>query len=90
MTIIERKKIFQNPLGSLNRIIPAATAPAAPIPVHIAYESPNGNARMARFRSKKLETIETTITADGTSFVKPSEYFNATTQTTSSIPAANK
>ena len=67
ITIIERKNICQKPLGSLNRNIPATTAPAAPIPVQIAYESPNGNVRIAEFSKIKLDTIDTTNIALGTS-----------------------
>ena len=36
ITIIDKNSMCQNPLGSLNKNIPAMTAPAAPIPVQIA------------------------------------------------------
>lgn len=60
------------------------------MPVQIAYESPIGNARIATLSSRKLDTIDTTITAEGTSFVNPSEYFSAITQIISSTPAAKR
>ena len=90
ITIIDRNSMCQNPLGSLNRNIPATTAPAAPIPVQIAYDKPNGSVRIAKFNKIKLDTIETTNIALGISLLKLSAYLRAITHTTSSIPAVKR
>ena len=90
-TIISvRKNICNMSEGSLKIIMPAITPPAAPMPVQTAYDTPRGRVRMAKFRSRKLVTIATTITADGTNFVNPSDIFRETAHTISSNPAIIK
>jgi len=45
---VKRKNIRQKSVGSLKKIIPTITVPAAPIPVHTAYAVPIGNVFVAK------------------------------------------
>jgi len=57
--------------------MPAIAVPAAPMPVHTAYEVPIGKPPLiALFRKKKLREIQTMKLSDGHNFVKFSEYFS--------------
>ena len=71
----------------MKKIIPAIAVPAAPMPVHTAYEVPIGSPPLiALFRKKKLKVIHTAKLREGHSLEKFSEYFSETVKPISNSP----
>ncbi len=86
-----KNKSLGSSAGSLNKIIPAITVSAAPIPVHTAYAVPIGIPKLiALFNNIKLNIEDTKNQNEGQNFEKFSEYFKHTVNITSIKPPINK